>query len=50
MHLKFTFCGFQKYYDIYDSYRYEHKEILMNKSINLGFVVLDSTKLLMYGK
>ena len=43
-----TFIEIDKPDTIYDSYTFKHKEALVDKLIYLGFVVLESSKLLRY--
>ena len=45
---KLNFNGTHKSFTSYDSYTYKQNEIVMDTPIYLGFVVLDSNKLLMY--
>ena len=41
MQSKLTFNGIHKSFDNYDSYKFKHNEILLDKLKYLGFVVLD---------
>ena len=43
-----TFIGIHKSYENYDSYTHKQNEVLMDKSIYLGFFVLELSKLHMY--
>ena len=45
---KLTFSGIHKYYEKYNSFTFKQNEVLMDKPINLGFSVLELSKLLMY--
>ena len=45
---KLTFNGIQKSYETCDSYTFKQNEVLMDKSIYLGFTVLELSKLHMY--
>ena len=45
---KLTFKGIHKSYENCDSYTFKQNEVLMDKPINLGFSVLELSKLLMY--
>ena len=45
---KKTFNGVHKSYDKYETYTFEHIEILMFKQKYLAFVLLELSKLLMY--
>ena len=45
---KLTFVGIQKSYEKCDSYTFKQNEVLMAKPINLGFSVLELSKLLIY--
>ena len=45
---KLIFNGIHKSYDNCDSYTFKQNEVLMDKPINLGFTVLELSKLLMY--
>ena len=42
---KLTFNGFHKSYEICDSYVFKKNEVLMEKPIDLGFAVLELSKL-----
>ena len=46
---KLTFNGIHKSYEICDSYTIKEIEVLMDKPIYLGFILLELTKLLLYG-
>ena len=48
MQPKLTFIGLHKAYENYDSYTFKHYEILTDKPIYLGFVVLELSKLKVY--
>ena len=43
-----TFKGIRKLYTNYDSYIFKQNKVLMDKSIYLGFVVIELSKLLIY--
>ena len=43
-----TFNGIHKSYENYESYTFKQNEVLMDKTIYLGFSVLELNKLLMY--
>ena len=45
---KLTFNGIHKSYENCDSYTFKQNEVLMDKPINLGFTVLELSKLNMY--
>ena len=45
---KLTFNGIQKSYENYDSYTFKKNEVLMDKAIYVGFVILELSKLHMY--
>ena len=45
---KLIFNGIHKSYENYDSYTFKQNEVLMDKTIYLGFSVLELSKLLMY--
>ena len=45
---KLTLNGIHKSYENYDSYTFKQNEVLTDKSIYLGFSVLELSKLLMY--
>ena len=48
MQSKLIFNGIHKSYDNSDRYIFEHNEMLMDKPICFGFVVLELQKLLVY--
>ena len=45
---KLTFNGIHKSYGKYDSYTFKQSEVLMEKPVYLGFIVLELSKLLTY--
>ena len=45
---KLTFNGIQKSYENYDSYTFKKNEVVMDKSIYVGFAILELSKLHMY--
>ena len=45
---KLPFNGIDTPSDNYETYALKHKELLLNKLINLGLVVLEVSNLLMY--
>ena len=45
---KLTFNGIHKSYEICDSYLFSKNEIFLNKPIQLGFSILDLSKIHMY--
>ena len=45
---KLTFNEIHKSYTNYDSYTFKQIELLMDKPINIGFAILELSKLLMY--
>ena len=45
-----TFIGIHKSFENYDSYTFKQNEVLMDRTIYLGFSVLEVSKLLFYGK
>ena len=45
---KLTSLGIHKSYETYDSYTFKQNEVLMDKPIYLGFIVLELSKLLVY--
>ena len=45
---KLTSLGIQKSYENFDSYAFKQNEVLMDKPVYLGFIVLELSKLLMY--
>ena len=48
MQSKVTYSGIHNSYDKYDSYTLKHSEMLEDKSIHLGFAVLELSNLLTY--
>ena len=48
MVFKSPFNGIQKSYEIYDSYTCKQNQVVMNKSIYVGFTILELSKLHMY--
>ena len=47
MQSKLTLIGVHESYEKYDSFTFKQNEVLMDEPINLGFSVLDLSKLLM---
>ena len=45
---KLSFNGIQKSFENYDSYTFKKNEIIMDKAINVGFAILELSKLHMY--